>query len=125
MSPPPDVKTGLRQFAGLVAQYEDPEQRRRVEAQVFGLLSVAIPVHRVLFMVGIGLNRPSLLDWHTEPGVLDLTVRVGLVAAPLSEEFAYRLTDAGHNALAHWYRLVGPRREEPDFKHFWDAVTLR
>lgn len=55
---------------------------------------------------------------------LDATVRVGLAGTPLSEEFAYRLTDAGHDALARWYRLVGSRREEPDFKPFWDVVTL-
>lgn len=125
MTPPIDVKSGLKEFAGLAARYEVAEQRSAVQVRLFGLLSVAVPVHRVLFMVAVGLNRPFLLDWHTEPGALDVAVRAGLVGVPLSEEFAYRLTDAGHEALAHWYRLVGPRREHTDFEHFWEAVTLR
>lgn len=125
MTPPLDVKTGLREFAGLAAKYEAPEHRGAVAVRLFGLLSVAAPVHRVLFMVGAGINRPWLLEWHTEPGALEVAVRVGLVGAPLSEEFAYRLTDAGHDALAHWYQLVSPRRENPDFKPFWDVVTLQ
>ncbi|WP_167978410.1 hypothetical protein [Lentzea indica] len=122
---PLEVRAGLKQFAGLAARYEQPEQRVHVQAQLFGLLQTAIPVHRVLFMVAAGFNRPSALDWHTEPGALETAVQAGLVGVPLAEEFAYRLTDAGHAALTHWYQLVGSRQDKPDFKHFWDAVALR
>ncbi|TWP47416.1 hypothetical protein FKR81_32395 [Lentzea tibetensis] len=120
------LSNSLAQFAELVELYEaKPEKHAATRVRLFGLLSVGSRVYRVLWLVATGINRPFLLEWHAEPCALELAIDARLVAAPLSEEFPYLITDAGRHTINWWYQLISPRREHRDFKPFWEAVTLR